>query len=79
MTSSHEVVYFVPINPESNMKYLTSGGMAPLGYSIPVAIGASFACHHSQKVFAIVGDGGFHISLQSLQLISQYNLNFNFL
>lgn len=59
---------------KNKMSFLTSGGLAPMGYSLPVAIGAAFASCYSRKVWAIVGDGGFHISTQSLQLISQYNL-----
>jgi len=55
-------------------KFFTSGGLAPMGYSIPIAIGASFACNHSKNIFAITGDGGFHISTQSLMLLSQYDL-----
>ena len=45
-----------------------------MGYALPAAIGASFACANKRRIFAIVGDGGFHISLQSLMLVSQYNL-----
>ena len=56
-------------------KFFTSGGLAPMGYAIPAAIGACFACDNKKRIFAIVGDGGFHISLQSLMLLSQYNLN----
>lgn len=43
-----------------------------MGYSMPAAIGAAFA--GKQMVYAITGDGGFHISIQSLLLIAQYNL-----
>lgn len=44
-----------------------------MGFSLPVAIGASFA-RPDKIVFSINGDGGFHMSLQSLMLISQYDL-----
>lgn len=54
-------------------KFITSGGLAPMGFSLPVAIGASFA-RPDKIVFSINGDGGFHMSLQSLMLISQYDL-----
>ncbi len=57
---------------KSNQHYITSGGLAPMGYSMPAAIGAAFA--GKQVVYAITGDGGFHISIQSLLLIAQYNL-----
>ena len=55
-------------------KFFTSGGLAPMGYSIPGAIGAAFA-DPTKKIICIVGDGGFQIALQSLLLISQYSLN----
>jgi acetolactate synthase I/II/III large subunit len=54
--------------------FWTSGGLAPMGYALPAAVGAAFACP-SKKVICIAGDGGFHFALQSLQLISQYKLN----
>ncbi len=59
---------------KKNQNFYTSGGMAPMGYAIPAAIGVSFACNHSRSVIAIAGDGGFHMSTQSLMLLSQYNL-----
>ncbi|MFP3089904.1 thiamine pyrophosphate-binding protein [Treponema sp. TIM-1] len=54
--------------------FFTSGGLAPMGYSLHSAIGAAFA-FPEKKVICIIGDGGFHIALQSLLLISQYKLN----
>jgi len=45
-----------------------------MGYALPTAIGACFASNNKRSVFAIVGDGGFHISLQSLGVIAQYKL-----
>jgi acetolactate synthase I/II/III large subunit len=54
--------------------FFTSGGMAPMGYAIPLAIGISFASNHNRTIIAIAGDGGFHISTQSLMLLSQYKL-----
>jgi acetolactate synthase-1/2/3 large subunit len=59
---------------KKGQKFFTSGGMAPMGYALPIAIGASFANNKSENIFAITGDGGFHIATQSLMLISQYNL-----
>lgn len=57
-----------------NQFFYTSGGMAPMGYSICAAIGASFASGNKVPIFAITGDGGFHISLQALLILSQYQL-----
>ncbi|MDP0506661.1 MAG: thiamine pyrophosphate-binding protein [Fusobacterium sp. JB019] len=58
---------------KKDQKWYTSGGLAPMGYSLPAAVGAAFA-NKGNDVFAIMGDGGFHMSTQSLMLISQYNL-----
>lgn len=55
-------------------KFLTSGGMAPMGYAVPAAIGAAFATRGQQPVVAISGDGGLQIAMQSLLLITQYHL-----
>ena len=54
-------------------RFLTSGGMAPMGYAIPAAVGAAFA-NPDRQIVCICGDGGFHMALQSLLLISQYGL-----
>lgn len=54
--------------------FLTSGGLAPMGFSLPAAIGVSFASPQ-KTVYCLNGDGGFHIALQAVQLISQYSLN----
>jgi len=58
---------------KKGQKFITSGGLAPMGFSIPAAVGTSFA-NPDKTIFSINGDGGFHISTQSLMLISQYNL-----
>ena len=58
----------------AKQRFYTSGGLAPMGYALHSAIGAAFASPE-KHVFCITGDGGFHIALQSLMLISQYNLN----
>ncbi|NBK97185.1 MAG: thiamine pyrophosphate-binding protein [Erysipelotrichia bacterium] len=55
------------------MRYYTSGGLAPMGYSMPTAIGVSFVSPH-KKVYAICGDGAFHMSSQSLGVIAHYKL-----
>lgn len=59
---------------KKGQKFFTSGGLAPMGYSLPAAVGAAFA-NPQMNVFSINGDGGFHMAIQSLMLISQYNLS----
>lgn len=59
---------------KENQNFYTSGGLAPMGFSIPFAIGLSFG-NRDKRIFSINGDGGFHMSTQGLMLISQYNLS----
>lgn len=59
---------------KKQMRFVTSGGLAPMGFSLPAAIGIAFA-NPDRRVYCINGDGGFHMAIQSLLLISQYKLN----
>lgn len=59
---------------KKGQQFITSGGLAPMGFALPVAVGMAFAEPH-KTIYCICGDGGFHIALQSLMLVSQYNLN----
>jgi acetolactate synthase-1/2/3 large subunit len=52
----------------------TAGGHSPMGYSLPAAIGAKFACPDRQVV-CFAGDGGFQLNLQDLQTIAHYKLD----
>lgn len=58
---------------KKRQQFITSGGLAPMGFSLPVSIGLSFA-NPVDTIYSINGDGGFHMAVQSLMLISQYNL-----
>lgn len=62
------------IRLKKGQKFLTSGGLAPMGYSLPAAIGAAFASPH-KTIYCITGDGGLQMAMQSLLLLSQYDLN----
>lgn len=52
---------------------LFSGGMAPMGYGLPAAIGASIAT--GEKIIVINGDGDFQMNLQELATIRENNLD----
>lgn len=54
-------------------RFLTTGGMGTMGYSIPAAIGAKFA-RPSRDVIVICGDGSFQMSLNELATIAGNNL-----
>lgn len=62
------------IKLKKGQRFVCSGGLAPMGFSLPVVIGMAFA-NPKKRIFCINGDGGFHMALQSMLLISQYNLN----
>lgn len=54
-------------------RFLTSGGMGTMGYSIPCAIGAKMASPQSEVV-AICGDGSFQMQMMELATIIQEQL-----
>lgn len=62
------------IKLKNGQQFFTSGGLAPMGFSLPAAIGAAFA-NPEKTIYCFNGDGGFHMACQSLLIISQYNLN----
>lgn len=56
-----------------NGKFLTSGGMGTMGYSIPAAMGAKSACMDRQ-VIAVCGDGSFQMSMMELATMRQHHI-----
>ena len=54
-------------------RFLTSGGMGTMGYSIPCAVGAKIALP-GRQVCAVCGDGSFQMSLMELATIRQEDL-----
>jgi acetolactate synthase-1/2/3 large subunit len=58
---------------QPNQRYLTSGAMATMGYSLPAAIGIAYARPDSQ-VFAFTGDGSLHQNIQELGQMKFLNL-----
>jgi acetolactate synthase-1/2/3 large subunit len=53
--------------------WINSGGLGAMGFGLPSAIGAQFA-RPDKLVFAIVGDGGFQMSLPELATLMNYSL-----
>jgi acetolactate synthase-1/2/3 large subunit len=49
---------------------VTSGGLGTMGFALPAAIGAKFGAQ-DRDVVAIIGDGGFQMTLQELGTIMQ--------
>ncbi|HRI20566.1 MAG TPA: biosynthetic-type acetolactate synthase large subunit [Panacibacter sp.] len=70
------------IQSKSNV---TSGGLGTMGFALPAAIGAKYGAPE-RTVVAVIGDGGFQMTLQELGTIMQFGaavkiliLNNNFL
>ncbi len=55
-------------------RFLTSGGMGTMGYSIPAAIGAKAACPE-KEVVAVCGDGSFQMQMMELATALQHGIN----
>ena len=55
---------------------ITSGGLGTMGYALPAAIGAKFACP-DKEVWVIAGDGGFQMTAAELATIVQEGIKIN--
>jgi acetolactate synthase-1/2/3 large subunit len=53
--------------------WINSGGLGAMGFGLPAAIGAQFACP-DKLVFSVVGDGGFQMAIPELSTIVSYGL-----
>src|ERR1700761_3033790 len=53
---------------------VTSGGLGTMGFALPAAIGAKFGAQDRQ-VIAVIGDGGFQMTLQELGTIMQTGID----
>ncbi len=57
--------------PNSN---ITSGGLGTMGFALPAAIGAKYGAP-DRTVVAVIGDGGFQMTIQELAVIMQEKVN----
>ena len=53
---------------------VTSGGLGTMGFALPAAMGAKYGAK-DREVIAIIGDGGFQMTLQELGTIMQDNID----
>lgn len=53
--------------------WINSGGLGSMGFGLPAALGAQFACPQ-KLVFAICGDGGFQMSIPEFATIANQQL-----
>lgn len=62
--------YYKFKNPHTNV---TSGGAGTMGFALPAAMGAKLAIPE-QQVVAVIGDGGYQMTVQELGTIMQYKI-----
>jgi acetolactate synthase-1/2/3 large subunit len=68
-----EAQYFHHEHPRS---LITSGGLGTMGFALPAAIGARFACPE-KEVWVVAGDGGFQMTASELSTIVQEGIKIN--
>jgi len=69
----HQMVtsrYYKYKNPRTSV---TSGGAGTMGFALPAAMGAKMAIP-TQQVIAVIGDGGYQMTVQELGTIMQYEI-----
>ena len=68
-----EAQYYHHEDPRS---LITSGGLGTMGFALPAAIGARFA-RPDAEIWAVVGDGGFQMTMAELGTIAQEGIKIN--
>jgi acetolactate synthase I/II/III large subunit len=53
---------------------ITSGGLGTMGFALPAVMGAKYGAP-DRTVIAVIGDGGFQMTLQELGTIMQNNID----
>ncbi len=61
---------------EAPRTLITSGGLGTMGFALPAAVGAKFACP-DKEVWVIAGDGGFQMTMPELATIAQEKVKLN--
>ncbi len=59
------------MNVRADQRYITSGGQAEMGWTLPAAIGACVA-RGDKEVLGITGDGSFQMNIQEIQTLVHY-------
>jgi len=67
----HQMVACRYAQINSTRSNVTSGGLGTMGFALPAAIGAAYG-DPSRHTVAIIGDGGFQMTLQELGTIMQF-------
>ena len=59
--------------PRAPRSFISSGGLGTMGFGFPAAMGAKFA-FPDRQVVAVVGDGGFQMTMQDLSTAVEHRL-----
>jgi len=70
---AHQMWAAQSLDIHSRQRVITSGGMGSMGWALPAAIGAAFACP-GKPIVCVTGDGGMQVNIQELQTIADYQL-----
>jgi acetolactate synthase-1/2/3 large subunit len=67
----HQMVTCRYAQMKNSRSNITSGGLGTMGFGLPAAIGAKFGAP-DRTVVAVMGDGGFQMTIQELGTIMQF-------
>ena len=68
----HQMLAAQALEVKEGQRVLFTGGLGSMGFSLPAAIGASLGT--GNRAVVIVGDGGFQMNIQELEVIHSRNL-----
>ena len=68
----HQMWAAQSLNMKAHQRFLTSGGLGAMGFSLPTAIGISSAT--KERTVVILGDGCAQLNTNELETIKYYNL-----
>lgn len=69
----HQMIAMRYYNYHKIRTNVTSGGFGTMGFALPASMGSKVA-KPNETVIAVIGDGGFQMTLQELGCISQYKI-----
>jgi acetolactate synthase-1/2/3 large subunit len=70
----HQMILARFYNFQAANSWFTSGGAGTMGCALPMAVGVKLA-RPGERVWAVMGDGGFQMNLQELGVIMEYKVD----